>query len=80
MRPSVHFLLASFGTEADAWGHQEVPILWRTEADFGNHFSSLVLARCVAFFSRCFVHDLSRRVAQRVRDVGNPGSADICRC
>jgi hypothetical protein len=22
--------------------HQEVPTLWRTEADFGNHFSTLV--------------------------------------
>ncbi len=31
--------------------HQEVPILWRTEADFGNHFSSLVFGHVVmAFF------------------------------
>ncbi|PYJ23748.1 MAG: hypothetical protein DME92_00360 [Verrucomicrobia bacterium] len=31
--------------------HQEVPILWRTEADFGNHFSSLVFGHIVmAFF------------------------------
>jgi hypothetical protein len=27
--------------------HQEVPILWRTEADFGNHFSSLVFGHIV---------------------------------
>ena len=31
--------------------HQEVPILWRTEADFGNHFSALVFGHIVmAFF------------------------------
>src|SRR5438552_171031 len=31
--------------------HQEVPILWRTEADFGNHFSTLVFGHIVmAFF------------------------------
>ena len=31
--------------------HQEVPILWRTEADFGNHFSSLVFGHILmAFF------------------------------
>ena len=31
--------------------HQEVPILWRTESDFGNHFSSLVFGHVVmAFF------------------------------
>ncbi|PYI62904.1 MAG: hypothetical protein DMC60_01560 [Verrucomicrobia bacterium] len=31
--------------------HQEVPVLWRTEADFGNHFSSLVFGHVVmAFF------------------------------
>ena len=27
--------------------HQEVPILWRTPADFGNHFSSLVFGHIV---------------------------------
>src|SRR5438067_11894436 len=31
--------------------HQEVPTLWRTEADFGNHFPWLVLGHLVmAFF------------------------------
>ena len=31
--------------------HQEVPTLWRTEADFGNHFSALVFGHIVmAFF------------------------------
>ena len=31
--------------------HQEVPILWRTETDFGNHFSTLVFGHIVmAFF------------------------------
>jgi hypothetical protein len=31
--------------------HQEVPILWRTDADFGNHFSALVFGHIVmAFF------------------------------
>jgi len=31
--------------------HQEVPILWRTETDFGNHFSALVFGHIVmAFF------------------------------
>jgi len=31
--------------------HQEVSILWRTEADFGNHFSALVFGHIVmAFF------------------------------
>src|SRR5437870_12014685 len=31
--------------------HQEVPVLWRTEADFGNHFSSLAFGHVVmAFF------------------------------
>ena len=31
--------------------HQEVPTLWRTEADFGNHFSTLVFGHIVmAFF------------------------------
>src|SRR5438132_11552031 len=31
--------------------HQEVPMLWRTESDFGNHFSSLVFGHIVmAFF------------------------------
>jgi hypothetical protein len=31
--------------------HQEVPILWRSEADFGNHFSTLVVGHIVmAFF------------------------------
>jgi hypothetical protein len=31
--------------------HQEVPILWRTEADFGNHMSALVFGHIVmAFF------------------------------
>src|SRR5437868_12181968 len=31
--------------------HQEVPILWRSEADFGNHFSTLVFGHIVmAFF------------------------------
>src|SRR5207247_8019725 len=31
--------------------HQEVPTLWRPEADFGNHFSSLVFGHIVmAFF------------------------------
>ena len=30
--------------------HQEVPILWRTEADFGNHFSSLVFGHVVMTF------------------------------
>ena len=31
--------------------HQEVPALWRTEADFGNHFSTLVFGHIVmAFF------------------------------
>jgi hypothetical protein len=27
--------------------HQEVPQLWRTEADFGNHFSALVFGHIV---------------------------------
>ena len=27
--------------------HQEVPTLWRTEADFGNHFSTLVFGHIV---------------------------------
>jgi hypothetical protein len=27
--------------------HQEVPTLWRTEADFGNHFSALVFGHIV---------------------------------
>src|SRR5207244_12711564 len=27
--------------------HQEVPILWRTPADFGNHFSALVFGHNV---------------------------------
>jgi hypothetical protein len=31
--------------------HMEVPTLWRTEVDFGNHFSSLVFGHIVmAFF------------------------------
>jgi len=31
--------------------HQEVPALWRTDADFGNHFSTLVFGHIVmAFF------------------------------
>ena len=31
--------------------HQEVPTLWRTEADFGNHFSTLIFGHIVmAFF------------------------------
>ena len=31
--------------------HQEVPTLWRTEADFGNHLSALVFGHIVmAFF------------------------------
>jgi hypothetical protein len=31
--------------------HQEVPTLWRSEADFGNHFSALVFGHIVmAFF------------------------------
>ncbi len=31
--------------------HQEVPILWRTDADFGNHFSALIFGHIVmAFF------------------------------
>jgi hypothetical protein len=31
--------------------HQEVPILWRTPADFGNHFSALIFGHIVmAFF------------------------------
>jgi hypothetical protein len=31
--------------------HQEVPALWRTETDFGNHFSTLVFGHIVmAFF------------------------------
>jgi len=49
--------------------HQEVPILWRTPADFGNHFSSLVFGHIVmALFSRCFARVLSRQAAQaRVR-------------
>jgi hypothetical protein len=31
--------------------HQEVPMLWRTDADFGNHFSALIFGHIVmAFF------------------------------
>jgi hypothetical protein len=30
--------------------HKEVPVLWRTEADFGSHFPWLVLGHIVAAF------------------------------
>src|SRR2546423_396218 len=35
--------------------HQEVPILWRTEADFGNHFSTLVFGHIVMAFFLTYV-------------------------
>jgi len=67
------FRLASFGTEADAWGASGSADTWRTEADFGNHFSSLVFGHVVmAFFLTLLCARFVRRVAQRVRDVGNP--------
>ena len=30
--------------------HKEVPVLWRTEADFGSHFSWLILGQVVVAF------------------------------
>jgi|ERR1041385_523774 hypothetical protein len=34
--------------------HMEVPALWRTESDFGNHFPVLILGHVVmAFFITC---------------------------
>jgi hypothetical protein len=42
--------------------HQEVPTLWRTEADFGNHFSTLVFGHVVmAFFLTLVCARLCRR-------------------
>src|SRR5205809_6335105 len=49
--------------------HQEVPILWRTEADFGNHFSALDFGHIVmAFF-------LTLACARFVPAVGSGGCA-----
>ena len=60
--------------------HQEVPILWRTESDFGNHFSSLVFGHVVmAFFLTLLYARFVPAGRRRLRDAGNPGSAGICR-
>ena len=51
--------------------HQEVPTLWRTEAEFGNHFPWLVLGHLVmAFF-------LTMLYAQFVRAGGAGAGATL---
>jgi hypothetical protein len=45
--------------------HSEVPVLWRPEAEFGNHFSWLVFGHIViAFFLTLLCSNLCPQVAQ----------------
>ena len=61
--------------------HQEVPALWRTEADFGNHFSTLIFwAHCDGILPHASLCTFCPwRWPRRMRDACDSDRADICR-